>query len=237
MEPLPRELLEELRNFDTPTICNAIERFKIRPNTEGFMKPGMTLRMPFEKPLVGYAATGRVSGAYQGSALASENLFGYYEHVATMADPTISVLQDIDNDQAYSFWGEVQAATHLSLGCIGAIVDGGVRDIRDAGRFGFYFFSTKVNVSHGYVHVVDFGKPAHILGLTISPGDLLHADMHGVTVIPPEIAPLLPDVCRQMIAAEHEFLDHVRAAISSQEKPSQDDLRTWRRRLIERRNA
>ena len=236
MEPLTREQLEELRSFDTPTICNAIERFKLRPNTVGFMKPGMTLRMPLDKPMVGYAATGRVSGAYQGSALTNEALFGYYDHVRTMPDPTISVIQDIDNDQTYSFWGEVQAATHLALGCVGAVVDGGVRDIRAAGHLGFYFFSTRINVSHGYVHMVDFGKPAEILGLIINPGDLLHADMHGITVIPPEIAAQLAETCRKMTAAEQEFLEHCHEAINLGEKPSLEDLRAWRKRLIERRN-
>ncbi len=237
MEPLTREQIDDLRNFDTPTICNAIEQFKTRQNTEGFMTPGMIRRSQFTKPLVGYAATARVSGTYKASALANEALFNYYEHVRSMPDPSISVVQDIDIDQSYSFWGEVQASTHQSLGCVGAIVDGGVRDIPAAEKIGFDFFSTKVNVSHGYVHLVDYGKPAQILGLTINPGDLLHADMHGVTIIPPEIAPLVADKCRQMLNAENEFLAHIRAAIASGEKPTIEQLREWRKRLIEQRNA
>lgn len=236
MEPLSREQIEELRAFDTPTVCNAIERFKIRPNTEGFMKPGMALRLPFDRPLVGYAATGRVSGAYQASALANEVLFGYYEHVRAMPDPTVSVIQDIDIDQSFAFWGEVQMATHLALGCSGAIVDGGVRDLRQAKSLGFQLLSTRVNVSHGYVHMVDFGKPAQILGLTINPGDLLHADQHGVTVIPEEIAARLAEACRKAVSANDEFLEKCHAAIRAGEKPTLETLREWRKQLIDRRN-
>ncbi len=237
MDPLTREQIDALRNFDTPTICNAIEQFKIRPNTEGFMKPGMTRRSHYIAPLVGYAATARVSGTYKASALANEALFNYYEHVRNMPDPTVSVVQDIDIDQSYSFWGEVQAGTHLALGCIGAIIDGGVRDITAAEKIGFDFFSTKINVSHGYVHMVDYGKPAQILGLVINPGDLLHADMHGVTIIPAEIAPLLAAKCRQMMEAEREFLDRIKASIQSKSKPTIEELRSWRKTLIEQRNA
>lgn len=237
MERLTREQLEELRRFDTPTVCNAIERFKIRPNSTGFMMPGMVVRTPLDKPMVGYAATARVSGAHPGSPESGERLIGYYEHVREMADPTIAVIQDIDAVQFASFWGEVQATTHLALGAVGTIVDGGVRDLNEAAAIGFHFFSTKVAVSHGYIHVESFGHPVDMLGLTIHPGDLLHADMHGVTVIPHEIAAQLANACRAVAAAELEMLDPCRQAIRDGRKPSLDELREWRRNMASKRNG
>lgn len=236
MKPLTREQIEELRTFDTPTVCNAIERFKVRPNTEGFMKPGMVMRLPIDRPMVGYAATGRVSGAYQGSPLANETLFGYYEQLRAIGDPSIAVIQDIDIDQSYSFWGEVQMATHLALGCVGAIMDGGVRDLHRAAAFGFNLFSTRVNVSHGYVHMVDYGKPVQILGLVIQPGDLLHADQHGIALIPAEIAPQLAEACRKVQAINGTFLERCSTAIRIGERPTLEELRAWRKQLFEQRS-
>jgi hypothetical protein len=33
--------IEELKEFDTPTIANAIEFFGVQPKAQGFMKPGI----------------------------------------------------------------------------------------------------------------------------------------------------------------------------------------------------
>jgi len=235
MERLTKEQLEELHQFDSPTICNAIERFKIRPNSVGFMKPGMELRVPIDRPMVGYAATARVSGAHPGDPESGVRLIRYYDHVREMADPTIAVIQDIDADQFASFWGEVQATTHMALGTVGTIVDGTVRDLKEASALGFYFFSTRIGVSHGYVHVESFGQPVDILGLTVRPGDLLHADMHGITQIPHEIAAQLAEACRATAIAELEMLDPCRQAIKDGRKPSMDELREWRKNMASKR--
>ncbi len=37
MEPLSPSQLERLRGFDTPTICNLIELFEVRPRSSGYM--------------------------------------------------------------------------------------------------------------------------------------------------------------------------------------------------------
>ncbi|MDP7560341.1 MAG: RraA family protein, partial [Planctomycetota bacterium] len=36
-EPLTTEELDLLRKFDTPTVCNVIELFDIRPRNTGYM--------------------------------------------------------------------------------------------------------------------------------------------------------------------------------------------------------
>ena len=42
----PPELLETLRQFDAPTIANAIEIFNIRPRNTGFMNAEYSLYVP-----------------------------------------------------------------------------------------------------------------------------------------------------------------------------------------------
>ena len=44
MELLTREQLDALAQFDTPTICNAIEGFGVRSRTEGFTRPELRMR-------------------------------------------------------------------------------------------------------------------------------------------------------------------------------------------------
>jgi len=39
-------------------------------------------------------------------------------------------------------------------------------------------------------------------GMGIYPGDLLHADVNGVSTIPHEIASEVPEACKELMAAE-----------------------------------
>jgi len=49
-------------------------------------------------------------------------------------------------------------------------------------------------------------------GLRVSPGDLIHADQHGVLLIPREIAGELSAAAEQVIAAEQGLLRWVRSS-------------------------
>lgn len=232
------EQIKELEQFDTPTVCNALERFGLGKSTEGYMLPGMTLRTKDHKPIVGYAVTAKVGGEHPIPAeLKNENVMGYYATVRAVEAPTIAVIQDVEDDTYSSFWGEVQATVHKSLGCVGTITDGGVRDINDVNNVGFTLISTKICVSHGYTHVKEYNCPVSILGLEVCPGDLLHADEHGVVIIPHEVAGELAEACRVAIASELPLLNPCREAIQNNVKPTMEELAVWRKEMAACRDA
>jgi 4-hydroxy-4-methyl-2-oxoglutarate aldolase len=235
MGVLSHQQLEELRNFDTPTIWNALEGFKIRPNTMGFSYPGLELRTPNEKPMIGYAATAKVSGSEAPTAEQKELMFAYFGDVRETEGPAIAVIQDIDALPIGSFWGEVQATTFKALGAVGTITDGGVRDLNEVSTMDFYFFSTDIMVARAESHLVDRNCPVEICGMTVHPGDLIHADRHGATVIPADVAPLLAEACRKVIKAELCVLEPCRKAIQTGEKPTVEQLRQWRGEMAKQR--
>ena len=47
-------------------------------------------------------------------------------------------------------------------------------------------------------HLVAHNCPVQICGMTVLPGDLIHADCHGAVVIPAEAAPRLAEACRRV---------------------------------------
>ena len=49
--------LKALASFDTPTICNTIELFEVRPRSAGYMDSRIRACFPEMRPAVGYAAT------------------------------------------------------------------------------------------------------------------------------------------------------------------------------------
>src|ERR1035441_3370871 len=63
VEPLQHTILEAIRQFDTCTIANAIEHFRVRLRNEGFTRPGLRSVTGGAPRLIGYAATCRMRSA------------------------------------------------------------------------------------------------------------------------------------------------------------------------------
>ena len=209
---MPPELdptvLEALKAYDSPTLSNAIEVFDVRPRDEGYMSHHVRCMFPDLGVMVGYAATAtmRARGAGAGDP---EPLT---THVQEVPGPRIVVVQDLDDPPAHgALWGEVMASTFTALGCLGTVTDGSVRDLDEARGMGFHFFARTASVSHGYARVEAVGEPVTVGDLSVGPGDLLHADKHGVLLIPAEIAAELPAAADRVIAAEQEFIGWVRS--------------------------
>ena len=85
-------------------------------------------------------------------------------------------------------FGEVTATIHQKLGCVGHITSGCPRDLDEVRGLGFQLFGLNPCVSHAYVRLLDFGSPVNFPGTEIRTGDLIHADKHGVCLIPHEVA-------------------------------------------------
>jgi 4-hydroxy-4-methyl-2-oxoglutarate aldolase len=205
--PLDPQILDELSRISSPTVANAIETFNVKPWNTGFVAADIVCRFPRLGAMVGYAVTAliRAEPAPIEGHRASE--FAWWDHVAQSAGPRVVVMHDIDEPRGQgAYWGEVQANIHRALGCLGVVTDGTVRDLPEAEAVGFHFFSAHVSVSHAYVHMVDFGVPVKVGGLWIRPGDLLHADQHGVVVVPAEIAARIPEAAARIEARERKMI-------------------------------
>ena len=235
MSRLTEVQLEELRNYDTPTISNAIERFNVRPFTAGFTGPSIKCILPCDKPIIGYACTAIISAVQPPSREQQEMLTAYYAKIKKTYKPTLAVLEDVDPSPIGSFWGEVQASIHKALGCIGAVTNGGVRDLDEVHKLAFKYFATCVLVSHAYVHIEDYDCPVNIGGLTVRPGDLLHADKHGVILIPEEIAPQVAEACRKAQWAEEPVIRGCRKKFDV--GASIEEITEWRQEMLKRRTA
>ncbi len=120
----------------------------------------------------------------------------YLRYVASVPGPKIAVGWDLDEPAGLGAqFGEVTATIHQKLGCVGHITSGCPRDLDEVEALGFQLFGLNPCVSHAYVRLVDFGSPVVIAGVEIRSGDLLHADKHGVCLIPHEVASRLADAC------------------------------------------
>ena len=202
------DLLEALRRYDTPTIANAIETFDVRPRDSGFASHEIRCLFPELGPMVGYAATATIRARGRGP----DDQAPLWHHVQTVTGPRVVVVQDLDDPPAHgSLWGEVNANVFRALGCLGVVTDGCVRDLKEARELGFQFFARGAGVSHAYVRVESAGEPVTIGGLEIAPGDLIHADQHGVLLVPAGIAAQLPAAADRIIEREQAFIRWLRS--------------------------
>jgi 4-hydroxy-4-methyl-2-oxoglutarate aldolase len=83
-------------------------------------------------------------------------------------------------------WGELLSTAASNSGCVGAIIDGAVRDVTKMRAMQFPVFArgTCVYDSMHRQRVIDIDVPVQIDRVTISPGDLVFADEDGVVVVP-----------------------------------------------------
>ena len=86
-------------------------------------------------------------------------------------------------------WGELLSTAAWRSGCVGAIVDGAVRDVVKMTAMGFAVFArgTSPYDSRDRNRVIDVDVPVEIGGVRFSPGDLVIADADGIVVVPREV--------------------------------------------------
>jgi regulator of RNase E activity RraA len=214
-QPFAREDLEALAQFDTPTICNALEMVVPARRAMGFNRRPLHCPFPTLKPVVAYARTAMIRAREphpRARAEARAIRLAYYEHIAATPLPSIAVLQDVDGPDAGfgAFWGEVQTHIHKALGCHGVVTDGSVRDI-DQMAPDFLVLAGSVMPSHAHVDLVHFNETVSVAGMIVSPDDVIHADRHGAVVVPHEAVRKVPEAAAAIARREKVLLDACKA--------------------------
>jgi len=206
-------LMAELAKYDTPTVCNVVELYDLRPRSTGYMNDTIKSCFPEMPPMVGYAMTStfrslappRGGDAYAG-------LSEQVEAFAELPGPAVVVFQDLDNPVAAATFGEVMCTTYQAFGAAGLITSGAGRDLDQVRAIGFPTFTSGTICAHGFCHTLAVNVPVTVGGICIYPGDLLHADCNGVSTIPTEIASEVPDACAELMASEQIILDYLKSS-------------------------
>lgn len=232
MAPLSPAQLARLRAYDTPTICNLIELFDIRPRHQGYMDARITACFADMPPIVGYAATATFRACTPQRSDGYAGTEAQVERFAELDGPAIVVFQDLDTPSVAATFGEVMCTTYRAFGAVGLITSGAGRDLDQVHALGFPAFTGGTICAHGYTQIPQIHVPVFVGGLAVLPNDLLHADRNGVTSIPPEIAAELADLGDAYIAAERVVLDAL-----AEPEPSVASLREARGEMHARLEA
>ncbi|HBT70270.1 MAG TPA: acyl transferase [Agrobacterium sp.] len=206
-------LLALLRKVDTPTVCNAIEVAQGKRGFNAFTRGTVISSAPTATPTVGYARTAKIAAAVPSNedpAIIKARRRDYYRHMAGGATPSIAVVEDLDFPHCVgAFWGEINATVHRGLGLSGVLTNGVMRDLGDVPD-DFPMIAGSIGPSHAFVRVEAIGTPVTVFGMTVAPGDLVHADRHGAVVIPPDVIPVLAASIAKLQATERLILEPAR---------------------------
>lgn len=109
-------------------------------------------------------------------------------------------------------WGELLTTAARNSGCVGAIIDGAIRDVTKIQAIGFPVFARGVCVydSLNRQRVVDVDVPVELAGVRFSPGDLVFADEDGVVVVPQEVEDEAIRRAWAKVHAENEVRDAIK---------------------------
>jgi 4-hydroxy-4-methyl-2-oxoglutarate aldolase len=183
------KVIESLTGWDTPALSNALDTLLLRPYHTGHSH-GSIQGSP-EQP--------RWPGARSPREWSPGN-------PATTASPYHTCTRPSQRPTARSSWswetattpagagaflGEVNGSLLAALGVKGVITNCQVRDIPELRGLGYAVYAAGLCVAHAYMRLVDVGTEVTVAGLTVRPGDVLHANEHGVLRIP---ADALPDI-------------------------------------------
>lgn len=204
------ELLNLLRNVDTPTVCNAIEVVDGKRGFSRFTRGTMISSAPSAGAIIGYACTAKIAANQppnEAPDIIRARRMDYYRHMAAAPKPSIAVIEDTDFPNCTgAYWGELNTSIHKALGLSGALTNGVMRDLADMAE-GFPVIAGSLGPSHAFVHVVELGTPVKIFDLEVHEGDLVHADQHGAVVIPTNTISGLKAGIDKLLASERIILN------------------------------
>ena len=109
-------------------------------------------------------------------------------------------------------WGELLSTAAGNTGCVGAVVDGAIRDLAKIKQMGFAVHArgTSIYDSQDRQRVVDLDVPVELAGVVFSPGDLVFADCDGVVVVPQEVEQEAIQRAWNKVHAENQTRDAIK---------------------------
>lgn len=221
------ELMIELRKIDTPSIANVVATFPKHPLCLGLYNPwtenwytDTSIRCVYPElgPVAGYAVT-----CVYGLPDPNYNRLSFMDVIDALdasKKPTILVLQQrfpAELAAKVGLAGEVMTTAMQVVGCIGAISNGGSRDIDAIRQLKFQYMLSGVSAGHGAQAVHAVNTPVIVAGMAVAPGEIIHMDENGACKFPAQNLEAVVTNGKTLIEGEATRLRRLRQAKTAAE--------------------
>jgi len=202
-----RTHLEQLAEYDTALLANLLGYVDPTPTHLCYMSNDIRALIPDVGPTVGVAVTCELDTSTPDHETEGD-VEGFYEQLTQMESmdvPTVWVVSCVGSRPRHEcIMGDGMGKTLRAAGCVGAVTDGGLRDLAGLRSIAFAAYGTGVTIHHCKMRMRRIGVPVEIGGITIHPGDVIHANAEGVIRIPDRAVHKMLDRAPAYRAFEHE---------------------------------
>ncbi|MEZ4862336.1 MAG: RraA family protein [Caldilineaceae bacterium] len=187
-------MLEELREYDTPSITNVVATYPDSKLCLGLYNPwtenwytDQTIRCMYPElgALVGYAVT-CVYGLPDPN-FKRLTFMDVLDALDAAPKPTILVLQQKFPPELagkVGLAGGNMVSAMKAIGCLGLISNGPSRDIDEVRPMHFQYMLTGITPGHGAQAVQAVNVPVSVCGMDVAPGEIIHMDENGACKFP-----------------------------------------------------
>ena len=222
-----RELLEDIRQFDTPSVTNVVATYPTHPLCLGLYNPltenwytddSLRCMYPELGALAGYAVTavygprdpdfGRLDG------------MDVYDALDASPKPTIFCFQQKFPPKLagkIGLSGGNMTTAMKALGCLGAVSNGPSRDIDEIRPMKFQYLLSGISPGHGGQEVYAVNVPVHIAGMDVAPGEIVHMDENGAVKFPAQHLEQVVENLHKLREEEEERMGKLGKATSAAE--------------------
>lgn len=189
-----QQMLEELKNFDTPSITNVVATYPNASTCLGLYNPwtenwytDQTIRCMYPElgRTVGYAVT--CVYALPDPHYNRLTFADVIDALDAMPKPTILVLQQKFPPEIagkVGLAGGNMVSAMKSIGCVGLISNGPSRDLDEIRPMKFQYMLTGATAGHGAQAVQAINVPVSVGGMDVAPGEIIHMDENGAVKFP-----------------------------------------------------
>jgi len=217
-----RETLAELEEYDTPSVTNVVATYPDDPLCLGLYNPwsqdwytdqSVETMYPELGPRAGFAVT-----CVYGLPDPNFEQLSFMDVVDALDDspkPTVLALeQEFPPEVADSvgLTGGNMTTAMQSLGCVGCVSSGPIRDLEEVRPMGFQYLATGTAAGHGDMAVHAVNVPVSIRGMDVAPGEVIHMDENGAVKFPAEHLEDVLENVRALEEREEELQGRLRDA-------------------------
>ena len=206
-------LLDGFRHVEVASVSDAVEQIL---GHKMYMSHRMQAQSIFPARFAGYAVTvllKKDEGNKDPNALA-----GMMAAIDGGAEDSVYVMT-VEDGADIAGMGGLMGTTMHARGYVGAVVDGGVRDVAQLRRIAFpvYALGPVPSTSVGHYKFGGANIPLLCDGVPVQPGDIVAADADGVVVVPRAKAEEILALAQQMDFKEHSMYPFIEKFRSLQE--------------------
>ena len=222
-----QQVLEELKNYDTPSITNVVATYPSQKICLGLYNPwtqnwytdqSVRCMYPELGRMVGYAVT-CVFGLPDPS-FSRLTFMDVIDALDASKKPTVLVFQQKfppEIADKVGLAGLIMTTAMQSVGCVGAISNGPSRDLDEIRPLGFQYMLSGVTAGHGDMAVHAVNVPVTVAGMDVSPGELVHMDENGACKFPADKAEAVLTNVKALIEDEEEKIKALKGARTAAE--------------------